>query len=469
MLLGISLFLFIIYMQRLAAVSEGMNRLQSHMLDTFNDNELIANATGVRYQQIRSAGECGDMGMFSVRGDNAWGINADSKHFNPTAGAIVVRKPDLNALCMYTAAEFIRDRMQTFNPDNLGSRSYIIAHDANYFYWFDPANARAFDFNNSEMARDISHFFRPPVDFYTRFLEKNVKTKALSSTNFYTDKLTGEQAFSVVSYIYDLSGKEVSDSIVGYLVYDHTKPELNYWLRRVFENQIPEGFNVSLVNTQDQESLCLMGDCHTRMGTVIKVLSEKYVIYHSIDFFRFAMKDPQAGLAILLTPFFFIFLTMATRTWLNKSDLKVYIDPLTGCFNRKILDIIKRRDLSGCAVILSDSNKFKVINDTWGHVAGDRALQIIANRMLSNTRTSNDQVIRTGGDEFVIVLYRASIGDAMAIAERIALQVENYHFEVNGRLVPLSISWGVAEVKGDIDEAIQVADGEMYKMKQARG
>lgn len=467
-LIFISLFLFIIYEQRLATVNEGMNRLQTRMVDIFNDNELIADATGVRYQQIKTADQCGNRAQFSPRGENAWGINADSQRIHSASGAMVSRKPDLNALCMFTAAEFIRNRVNTLNPGNFDAHRYIIAHDASYFYWFSPADARPFDFRTSEMARDVSSFFYPPVDFYTRLLEKNVKTKALSSTNFYDDKITGEKAFSVVSYIYDLSGKEISNHIVGYLVYDHAKPELQQALKKAFNHQVPEGLNVALVNTLNQQSLCLAGDCRSRPEIAFKVLSEKYVMHYDISLSRFAMRDTQAGLAILLAPFFFVLISMGLKSWLNESDLKIYIDSLTGCFNRKILDVIKRRDLTNCAVVLVDCNKFKAINDTWGHQAGDRALQIIANRMLSNTRTSNDLVIRTGGDEFAIVLYRAKSSDAVAVAERIAGQIDDYLFIVQDNRVALSISWGIAEVQGDIDVAIQYADAEMYKMKQAR-
>ncbi|MNN09626.1 Diguanylate cyclase DosC [compost metagenome] len=146
----------------------------------------------------------------------------------------------------------------------------------------------------------------------------------------------------------------------------------------------------------------------------------------------------------------------------------MYIDSLTGCFNRRILDIIKRRDLSHCSVVLLDCNKFKAVNDTWGHAAGDRALQTIANRMLSNTRTSHDLVIRTGGDEFMILLFRSQASDAIAIAERISGQVNNHVFVVEGHTVPLSVSWGIAEVSGELDVAIQNADNAMYKMKQAK-
>nr|WP_301295078.1 GGDEF domain-containing protein [Citrobacter amalonaticus] len=466
-LLFTSLFLFIIYEQRLATVNEGMNRLQTRMLDIFNDNEMIADATGVRYRQIKSAGQCGQMSQLTPRGE-AWGINADSKRIHSATGAMVAREPTLNALCMYTAAEFIRGRVNALNPGNFDAHRYVIAEDASYFYWFTPADAKAFDYHSSKMARNISSFFLPPVDFYTRLLEKNVKTKALSSTDFYDDKITDEKAFSVVSYIYDLSGNEISDHIVGYLVYDHAKPELQEALRDAFDGQVPHGLNVSLVNTLNQQSLCLTGECKKRPEIAFKVLSEKYVIHYAISLSGFAMHDTQAGLLILMAPFFFVLIMMGLKSWLNESDLKIYIDSLTGCFNRKILDIIKRRDLSDCSVVLVDCNKFKAINDTWGHVAGDRALQIIANRMLSNTRTSDDLVIRTGGDEFVIVLYHAKTADAVAIAERIAHQINAYQFIVQDTLVPLSISWGVAEVNEGIDDAIQYADGEMYKMKQAK-
>lgn len=109
-LLFTSLFLFIIYEQRLAAVNEGMNRLQTRMLDIFNDNEMIADATGVRYRQIKTAGQCGEMSQFTPRGE-AWGINADSKRIHSASGAMVARKPTVNALCMFAAAEFIRSRV----------------------------------------------------------------------------------------------------------------------------------------------------------------------------------------------------------------------------------------------------------------------------------------------------------------------------------------------------------------------
>ena len=62
-----SLFLFIIYEQRMAAASEGVNRLQARMMDIFNDNELIADAIGERYHHITNGEQCGDMSRFVPR------------------------------------------------------------------------------------------------------------------------------------------------------------------------------------------------------------------------------------------------------------------------------------------------------------------------------------------------------------------------------------------------------------------
>lgn len=203
-----SLFLFIIYEQRMAAASEGVSRLQAHMLDIFNDNELIADAIGERYYHIKTGEQCGVMAQFVPRNKDEWGINADPKRVHSATGTIIAQQPSHNALCMYTAAEFIRGMVNELNPGSFDAHRYIIASNSDYFYWFMASDSRNFSFSDSEMAMDITHFFYPPADFYTRLLQKNVKNKALSSTNFYTDKITGEKAYSVVSYIYDLSGKE---------------------------------------------------------------------------------------------------------------------------------------------------------------------------------------------------------------------------------------------------------------------
>ncbi|MFI3411067.1 GGDEF domain-containing protein, partial [Citrobacter braakii] len=99
-----SLFLFIIYEQRMAAVSDGVNRMQARMMDIFNDNELIADAIGERYHHIKSGEQCGDISQFVPRNEIEWGINADPKRLHSVTGTIIAQQASHNALCMYTAA-----------------------------------------------------------------------------------------------------------------------------------------------------------------------------------------------------------------------------------------------------------------------------------------------------------------------------------------------------------------------------
>ncbi|UYW75017.1 diguanylate cyclase [Pseudocitrobacter faecalis] len=79
---------------------------------------------------------------------------------------------------------------------------------------------------------------------------------------------------------------------------------------------------------------------------------------------------------------------------------------------------------------------------------------------------AHDLVIRTGGDEFVILLASASKEEARYIAERIALQITQHAFTVEGERVPLSVSWGMSIGADNLDNAIQQADADMYRMKK---
>ncbi|MBB1199578.1 GGDEF domain-containing protein [Enterobacteriaceae bacterium 89] len=466
-LLSVTLYVLFAHQKRMTDVNEGMNSLVTQMTTVFNDNELIADATGMRYQQIRGTSECGGLSGFKPRGDNAWAINGDNGHLDPQTGTLIARTQDLNASCMFSAAEFIRNKINALNPGRFDAHRYIIAHDASWFYWFMPTDSKVFNFSDSQMASDQEDFFKAPESFYNRLLSKDIRQKADSFTNFYTDKITGETAYSVVSYIYDLSGAEVSDRIVGYLLYDHSLSELRETLLNAFDGNIPAALMVDIVNTPTRKSLCLTQTCFWMNDVDTLSLSDKYQLRYSLPVYLFVIRDSSAWIAIILAPFVFLLLALGLRRRLNLYDIKVYSDPLTGCFTRKILDFIRERKAEFSVAILMDCNKFKSINDTWGHLAGDRALQIIAHSMMSNVR-GKDVVIRTGGDEFVILLKDAPVEVAKIVIARIAKDLASQAFLVNGESVPLSVSWGVAEFQEDLDTALQQADADMYRMKQAR-
>ena len=460
--------MFFLYQRALSQVNEGINAVQSQIAAMFTDNEMIANAIAVGYQQLRRFELCDGENIFHSR-DKVWGINADSTTINPELGALVTRKKEYTTQCIYKVAEYIREDIHRLNPGLQNIHRYIVAKDGNWFYWFIGNDSLSFSFNTSEMARSPQSFFAEPEKFYDRLLQKNILKKSQSATKFYYDQITKDKGYSVASYIYDLydlpTGK-VDNNIIGYLVYDLSRTELRSILSNAFNWQVPEALVLGFQSRDTKEILCLTNNCQWLKNSHIYQMSYRYNIKYVLPIWLFMIHDFGALTIFATAPFLIILLFFFIRHRLNQNDKRLYLDPLTDCFTRNILDIIQQRSQSSMLVILFDCNKFKEINDNWGHQAGDQALQIISRCMLDDVRKNSDWVIRTGGDEFIILLNRTNIAHAHIVAERIAAKVAMYSFIVKGQAVPLSVSWGVAACKDSLDTAIQQADANMYQMKR---
>jgi len=121
------------------------------------------------------------------------------------------------------------------------------------------------------------------------------------------------------------------------------------------------------------------------------------------------------------------------------------------------------------AVIMCDLDRFKRINDTFGHLAGDRALALVG-AVLGRRKRASDLLARYGGEEFTLLLEQADGGSALAVAERLRQAVAEIDFEVDGTPVPLTVSAGVSAfpeltVKTPT-ELILLADGALYEAKR---
>lgn len=148
-------------------------------------------------------------------------------------------------------------------------------------------------------------------------------------------------------------------------------------------------------------------------------------------------------------------------------------DPLTGCLRREsgaeLLEaqlLLAVRHQAPLAVMFADIDRFKAVNDEYGHVAGDRVLAATAASLRAMTRES-DVLIRWGGEEFVVVLPRTTATDAVTLIER--LRAQGVGSLPDGRAVTVSI--GVAEYRADAlgsaAELVALADRRMYLAKQA--
>jgi diguanylate cyclase (GGDEF)-like protein len=145
------------------------------------------------------------------------------------------------------------------------------------------------------------------------------------------------------------------------------------------------------------------------------------------------------------------------------------LDPLTGLPNRRALDArlpVMARDAQtrGAVVALMtcDLDHFKVINDTHGHVRGDRVLQAVADTLRGAVRGS-DNAYRWGGEEFVVVALVANESAARHAAERVRTQVAGANFD--GLALTLSIGVAVIRTAAELKDAFVAADAALYRAK----
>ncbi|GGA01243.1 bifunctional diguanylate cyclase/phosphodiesterase [Dyella caseinilytica] len=155
---------------------------------------------------------------------------------------------------------------------------------------------------------------------------------------------------------------------------------------------------------------------------------------------------------------------------------QVMHDPLTGLPNRgylrerldTILTAIQHEPHRRCALLYLDVDRFKVINDSLGHLAGDEFLKAIAMRLLTHVREP-DMVARLSGDEFAILLEDIEVtANATAIADRV-LQAVATPLRISGKELEPSVSVGIACGDSsylDADELIRDADMALYQAKQ---
>lgn len=159
----------------------------------------------------------------------------------------------------------------------------------------------------------------------------------------------------------------------------------------------------------------------------------------------------------------------------NMNDMVVR-DHLTSVYNRRFVDerlpvdIVKatlaQQPLS---VIFIDIDNMKMINDVYGHAAGDVALKQVANAIGECVRTNMDWVARYGGDEFVVCLSNVGDDKARHIAEKIRRSIASIEMVIQNEVVRITASLGVQSMSHSprtAEEMIRMADKKMYEEKR---
>ena len=181
----------------------------------------------------------------------------------------------------------------------------------------------------------------------------------------------------------------------------------------------------------------------------------------------------------ILVEALFVFRPMVSKIsdFARKLQFEANYDHLSGIYNRrafyqiseKLFYSFQRYKQSPCSVILLDIDRFKPINDTYGHDAGDKVIQHIA-ELLAGTVRKSDVLARFGGEEFVIFLPETQLHNAVIAAEKIRSIIEQSKIEFQDQEITYTISAGVSECRlndHNLDNAIKRADNKLYIAKHS--
>ncbi|PYP31966.1 MAG: hypothetical protein DMD49_06985 [Gemmatimonadetes bacterium] len=165
---------------------------------------------------------------------------------------------------------------------------------------------------------------------------------------------------------------------------------------------------------------------------------------------------------------------LAAARAVHEAEQRAVLDPLTGLRNRRELErqLSRHQRLAGpppATLVYLDLDRFKTLNDTLGHAAGDSALRHVAGILQAAIR-DKDLVARIGGEEFAVWMPLTPLVEGLEVAERIRRAVETTVWRWSGSAYPLTASCGVAgypDSVGDVNNLRSAADAALYRAKQA--
>ncbi len=164
---------------------------------------------------------------------------------------------------------------------------------------------------------------------------------------------------------------------------------------------------------------------------------------------------------------------LRTKYLIDLLAQRAMVDGLTGLWNKTYFEKRLSAALASSArtgsvvgIVAADIDHFKKVNDTYGHPAGDAVLHGVAQAMLAVIR-QEDVLCRVGGEEFSVITGDGTAGGAAQLAERLRKAIEQAKFGYQGKHIPITSSFGVAECSGSADaNIVEQADAALYQAKR---
>lgn len=171
----------------------------------------------------------------------------------------------------------------------------------------------------------------------------------------------------------------------------------------------------------------------------------------------------------------FVIFMLASDISIEMKEIAIR-DQLTGLLNRRGLGeqgsmayALARRHNTLVSVIMTDIDRFKRINDEYGHATGDKALSYFAD-LLRESRRTEDILARCGGEEFVLILPGTGLADAIGVADTLREKIECNSMQFEETTLQMTASFGVATISSQdacLADTVSRADRALYRSKRA--
>ena len=235
-----------------------------------------------------------------------------------------------------------------------------------------------------------------------------------------------------------------------------------------------------LFNGSSQRAIANPIDCVSRNHKICKLAAKNYLVARngaSYEIEGSASPIMNRHEQLIGTVIVFRDVT-STRRMARKLSWQATHDSLTRLYNRRkfeeyTLDVIQNARLneSSHALCYLDLDRFKIVNDTCGHVAGDKLLQQVASLLKKRIRNS-DVFARLGGDEFGIIFRQCPLDIAERCANQLRELIEDFRFIWNDKVFRIGVSMGLIEINSltvDLTSLLSSADAACYAAKQRGG
>jgi diguanylate cyclase (GGDEF)-like protein len=255
--------------------------------------------------------------------------------------------------------------------------------------------------------------------------------------------------------------KSVQDKNNSFPETNHTLCTFGKWLENVGRDIIQNNSKFKEIDKQHQ-------NLHLMATKIKSYLEQEEIEYHII----LTYLEKAEMISLLLGTE----MALIDNTLINSTVSK---DPLTGALSRQKLSHLYTNQLEislatsqPFVVAICDLDNFKNVNDSYGHIAGDKMLKGFVDTAKKHMRNS-DMIIRYGGEEFVFIFPAVSYEIGKRILEKIRVAFEGFALEFEGKIIKTTVSIGMMEIDSndgnlniqEIEDAISIVDKKLYHAK----